>query len=300
LKQQLSISYCFAVFFLLRLSVPAHAQDFIDIVKFNTAQTIPLQDTSAPSTFATASIFIPLVYNKEKGNAITVGINTNHFHINAAEGKDYRFHNLTLPVGWHWNASEKWIVDITLLNRWNGDFAPLRSKDYQLGILSSFGYKKSETFTLKFGLYANRELSGPLLVPLVGVNWKINDKWQVYGMLPIEANAFYRASTHWAFGASFRGQVATYALNSGTNYVQRGKNELGLFGAFYLTPTLVLEAKAGYLIGSNYKEYLSGDEVDWALSLVRFGDDRVPLNTENGDGFFGKISFLYRFDLNEL
>ena len=119
-------------------------------------------------------------------------------------------------------------------------------------------------------------------------------------MDPIAANAFYRYNQRWAMGASFRGQVASYTLNKGATYVQRSKNELGAWLALYLTPTIVLEAKAGYLIGTNYKEYRTEDKIDWALSLIRFGDERKALNTVNGDGVFGKISLLYRFDLNEL
>jgi len=291
----------FIIIFLLSFQT-SFAQDYLDLFNLNYSVNTPSSDSGINNTFQSANIFLPIVFNKEKGNAITIGANANSFNLQDTYGKDYDFYNLTVPVGLHYNFNKKLVGDFTILNRINSDFERDADKDYQIGLISTFSIKKSDSLSYKIGFYYNGELSGPLIVPFFGVNWKINDKLQVFGTLPRDATLLYRHNNRFGFGASFEGQIATYQLHNKTSktYMQRAKNELGLFSDIYLTKSVVLQAKAGYLLGTVYKEYSDSDKIDWALSLFRFGDDRKELNKLNADGVFGKLSLIYRFDLSNL
>lgn len=278
------------------------AQDFLDIVDLNYCRTAPAKASNAANTFQSANLFVPIVFNKERGNAITFGANANSFHVERPEKKDLEFYNLTLPVGIHYIFSEKRTLDFTVLNRLNSDFSSDVWNDYQFGFISNLSIKKHDSLTYKVGLYYNAELSGPLFVPLFGVNWKVNDKLQVYGSLPRDATVQYRVNKRIGFGASFRGEIASYKLHNEDRdtYVQRARNEIGLFADVYLTNSVVFQLKGGYLLGTQYKEYEMDDKIDWALSLFRFGDNRNELSTIKSDGAFAKASLIYRFDLSNL
>jgi len=288
---------------LIVIGQKSFAQDYLDIVNLNYSLNTPASDSGINNSFASANIFLPIVFDKEKGNAFTIGANANSFKIDNKYGKSYDFYNLTIPVGLHYNFNSKLVGDFTILNRINSDFESQPMSDYQLGLISIFSIKKNDSLSYKFGFYYNNAISGPLVVPFFGVNWKVNEKLQVFGTLPRDATVLYRHSARLGFGASFVGQIATYQLhneNSPNTYMQRAKNELGIFTDVYLTKSIVLQAKAGYLLGTVYKEFDEDAKIDWALSLFRFGDDRRELNKLNADGAFAKLSLIYRFDLSQL
>lgn len=283
---------------MLAFSNTASAQDYLDIADFNYTFASPASDTGAATAYGSANILVPILL--KNNDAITIGANANVFEVNTPESNGYRFYNLTLPVGIHKNLSDNLSVDVTTLNRINSDFSPYKSSHYQFGVLTVFKKKRDENFSYKFGFYYNGEKSGPLFTPLLGVDWKVNDKLQVFGVLPRDATLFYRASDRLAYGASFRGQIASYDISTPEEdaYIQRTKNELGLFADFYLTDRIVLQGKGGYLVGTQFKEYNHDQQVDWALGPVRFGDDRNLNRAVSGDGAFVKISLIYRYDLS--
>jgi hypothetical protein len=299
-KQSYFIALSFLIFF--NQSDKSYGQNYLNVLNLNYSQASPSTDSASSSSFGSANLFIPIVYNKVKGHAITFGVNANSFRIYNDLQDDYNFYNLTLPIGLHYNFNSKWTGDFTVLNRLNSNFDPIKTSDYQFGLISTLSVRKNDDLAYKFGFYFNTELSGPLVVPFFGVNWQINEKAQLFGTLPRDATFHYRLNQKFAWGASFSGQVATYKLHSPTKetYVQRAKNEVGLFADFYLTDEIVFQIQGGYLIGTVYKEFYQGDQADWALSLVRFGDDRKELNRVKSDGVFGKISLMYRIDLTKL
>jgi hypothetical protein len=45
-------------------------------------------------------------------------------------------------------------------------------------------YKKHPDLKYKFGLFYNREFFGNFFVPLAGIDWKINNRLQLFGVLP--------------------------------------------------------------------------------------------------------------------
>jgi hypothetical protein len=56
---------------------------------------------------------------------------------------------------------------------------------------------------------------------------------------------------------------------------------------------------AGVSLGRSFREYQTGDKIDFGLSLFRFGDDRVPLNRDFEDGAFGRVEVAYRYYLSK-
>ncbi|NQY68680.1 MAG: hypothetical protein HRT72_13280 [Flavobacteriales bacterium] len=242
---------------------------------------------------------IPILF--KNGDAVIVGANYNSFCVDSADTR-FHFYNVTLPVGLHKIFSDKLTADFITLNRFNTDFTNVDKGHFQYGLISTFSLKKSETFKYKFGLYYNYEKFGLFLVPLIGMDWKVNKKLQILGVLPREVTVLFKAHKKLTLGALFNGQITSYAMSTenGGGYVQRSKNDLGVFVDVYLTKSMVIQVGGGYLIGTNYKTYAKGDKMDWAMSFMKFGDDRKVIDKISGDGAYFKVKLLYRFDLTNV
>lgn len=101
------------------------------------------------------------------------------------------------------------------------------------------------TLTVRAGTYFNNEAFGWFVMPLVGIDWRINEKTNLYGVLPGTMN-FERKSTHWFhWGASFRAYTSSYGPRGG-DYRRINDNPLGLYTDFYFTRHMVLRTEAGW------------------------------------------------------
>ena len=75
-------------------------------------------------------------------------------------------------------------------------------------------------------------------------------------------------------------------------------NEIAAHIGYEPVKGLILRGMAGVSLGRSFREYQTGDKIDFGLSLFRFGDDRVPLNTDFADGLFYRAELAYRVYLN--
>jgi hypothetical protein len=62
---------------------------------------------------------------------------------------------------------------------------------------------------------------------------------------------------------------------------------------------MVLQAKVGYQTDNKYRRYTTDDKVDANMGPVVLGDERIPISRIHGDGLAYKLSFIYRFSLNQ-
>jgi hypothetical protein len=69
----------------------------------------------------------------------------------------------------------------TAYNAGRGDFA---NYFYQYGGAVIGSYKKDGSLTFKAGLYYNKEFFGNFYMPLLGIDWKLNGRNNLFGVLP--------------------------------------------------------------------------------------------------------------------
>ena len=157
-----------------------------------------------------------------------------------------------------------------------------------------------EDLKYKFGVYANTENYGLLVVPLLGLYYlSPNQKFETNLNLPIIADANYKIGHKTWLGMKFDGLGTTYNLTaqnytSSGAYVSKVSNELVSYLRFQLSKSIYLNTKIGYAISRSYGIYDTNDKVDWSLASIYFGDNRTQLNTNFKDGALFKIELLYR------
>jgi hypothetical protein len=66
-----------------------------------------------------------------------------------------------------------WSLTMTAIPRFNSEGLKLENS-FQMGGLLLASYKKKETLKYKFGVYVNNEFFGVFVMPLAGIDWKIN------------------------------------------------------------------------------------------------------------------------------
>jgi hypothetical protein len=168
---------------------------------------------------------------------------------------------------------------VTLIPRWNSYHSKLSGDYFQSGLALLFTYNRKNDLKYKFGLYYNSEFSGPFFMPLLGIDWKINDKNNLFGVLPGSLVYEHKVNNKIYWGASYR--AVTNSFNAGRldnasspSFIRIEENQVALFTDIYLFRQFVFNVEMGHsvlrqislgLIGSRknyyYEEYVNDNLV---------------------------------------
>jgi len=236
------------------------AQPYLDIVKLNYSyspkqglneKTSPLQ-----SNYFSADVTVPIEL-KKGGDAFLI----NPFFTNnqgTVSSEDFHVQSAGLFVGFlkkdifkSWNLLSSFIV------RQNKQAEVDLNGDWQYGGVILTTWKKNEDVYFKFGLYYNKEFFGNYFMALVGIDWKINEKTNLFGVLPGSMVLERKASQKFYYGFAFRALTNSYRLENfidlSTRYLRVDDNQLGIFADTYLSKKIVFSAESGYTILRRYR-----------------------------------------------
>lgn len=287
-------------FFALTVS----AQNYIDIANISYANT-PLNNFENASEKTKVEEFglqltFPIVLNEK--TVILTGLSANKSRVRLARFiPNYTsLSKIRLQLGLNYVHSAKWTGTYVLLPALSSDFGVISNKDFQIGFLSLFTYKKKENLKFKIGIYANSEKFGPLISPLLGLYYiSPNKKFETNILLPGQFDLNYQVIKKTIFGVNFDGMTSSYNLHSSIyssegEYVARSSSELYSYLQFQFGKSLYLKTKVGYSITRTYKVFNNDDKVDLSLSSIYFGDNRTQLNSNFEKGAIFKVELLYR------
>lgn len=165
--------------------------------------------------------------------------------------------------------------------RWNGE-KTFGDQTFQVGgaAFVSFARKPKQKFRL--GLYTNAEFFGLFMWPLLGADWRIDEKNYIFGLLPGRMTFEHEWTKKFYGGITFRALTNSFRMSNG-QYLRIADNQLSLYVDYYPAKRLCITLEPGYGIarklrtGIQKKKYLT--EVDM------------------GDGPFIKLSTSYRIRL---
>jgi hypothetical protein len=291
---------------LLLASAFAVSQNYVDVIKV-TASTTPNNafDSSATQTKLNellVDLTVPVKINNT--SAILTGviyecIQTKLF----ADGNSKNFGSSTLKLGFNKQLTEKWSATVLALPKMASDYNSFNSRDFQLGGIALFKYKKNDNLNFKTGLYYNTESFGPFFVPMLGVYYQSpNKKFEANIMLPLQADVNYQVLPFMNVGCNFNGQIRSYHLNNVTDanpntYVTKSANELYAYAKFNVTKSISLQTKLGQSFGRSYKVYDEKDKVNFGLPATFIGGKRQQLNSNFSNGMIFQVTLLYRLHL---
>lgn len=302
----------FIALILLALS-PAYGQKWVDLGNAYW-RVSPFNKIDGFSEKRTMNMFVgdakaPIVLGEK--NILIIGIEYQYTSITSKSifFPDYRFSSSMLQLGLEhkWNERSKMLF--MFVSRFNTDYQYIGYQSFQWGGLAFGTTSRSENFDWKYGLYYNGELFGPMVVPLFGFNWKINEKWRFKMVIPLNLELSYKPNNWLRTGARFDGINASYTYQTlpgdvTTNgYIDKADNNAWAFCEFHLGKNVWFHVKAGHSILRKYRYFSDGDKMNLKLGPINIGDNRnsdnpkaVPILFKNGWSFEGRI--IYRLPID--
>lgn len=257
------------------------AQPYLDIANFKysaspNAGLINQNKNDATIQFYGIGTNLPLQFNNKKDAVIfSPFFETWSSKINNNNQQNY--YSVALPVSLSKTIpNTKWSFLLTGIIRMN-DSSINKRTTMQLGGAFIVSNKRNEKLTWKLGLYVNNELFGLFIMPLAGIDWKINERNNLFGILPGSLTYEHKINEHFYYGANFRAITNSYAKSN--SYWRIDENQLGLYLDTYFNKNLVLNIEAGHSL----------------FRKIRTGEKHISKADANAnDNLYFKLSFAYR------
>ena len=301
--------YLVLVLFLYRLL--GFAQNYVDVL--HSEYTATPQNTFDSSNQTTdlqkININITTPIKLKNGNAILTGLVYDRVNTSFDPGEKMTpVSSFILKMGMNIKHSDKWSTTFLLLPKLASTFtATTTSEDFQFGGLVLAKKKKTENLSYKIGAYMNGDQFGPFLVPLFGFYYK-KKKLEMDVIVPSYAKINYSLSPKFTAGVNWRATVKSYNLQGPIVnlpavvkrpfYMHHLSNEIAAHVGYEPIKGVIVRGMAGVSLGRSFRVYENDDKIDFGLSLFRFGDDRVPLNTDFANGLFYRAELAYRVYLD--
>lgn len=240
-----------------------NAQPYLDVVKLSYYHS-PSTGTATGITTNIHSVNATLpIELKKGGDAIIINpfFDQNHATTGAT---DLRVRSVGGMAGFlKKNIISKWDLMTSIIVRRNQEVDKDLKNNWQAGGLILATFKQNESRSFKIGAYYNREFFGNFFMPLLGIDWKINESTSLFGVLPGSMTLERKVRPGIYMGASFRALTNSYRLPamdpcfsgdcSGNNYLRINDNQLGVFADIYFFKRIVVSAEGGHTILRKYR-----------------------------------------------
>lgn len=191
--------------------------------------------------------------------------------------KRQNYYSVALPVSLSKTIpNTKWSFLLTGIVRMN-DSSINKKTTMQVGGAFIISNKRNENLTWKMGLYVNNELFGLFVMPLAGIDWRINALNNLFGILPGSLTYEHKINEHFYYGANFRAITNSYAKSN--SYWRIDENQLGLYLDTYFNKKLVLNIEVGHSL----------------FRKIRTGEKHISkVDAKVSDNLYIKVAFAYR------
>ena len=294
---------------LLLIFISARAQQSIDLFTISGRYAMPraydhTYSGKATETGALVNIKLPIVFSEKtiwyNDLLYSPAVITNNETMPEGIANPIVVHGFILQTGLVKKLANNTALQILLVPRFMTDFADVNRKNWQLGGIVLFEKRYHDNLMMRFGMLYNQERFGPILTPLVHLDWQFAPKWSFVGLLPIYAKINYQANENTVVGLSYFGLTTTYRLGNiayRDDYIERFSIDMALFLRQRLFGNVHLEGRVGHTIDRQYEQYAEDQKLDLRIILFDFGDNRVAKNVDFKDGMFANLRLVYSLPL---
>ena len=181
--------------------------------------------------------------------------------------------------------NKKWTGVFTLIARWNGNESFQLNNAGQVGGALLLSYKKLPTLKYRFGLYYNKEFFGNFVVPFAGIEWNINSKNIIYGVLPGSLTWEHKMNDRFFYGLNFRAITTSYRNHpaSSKQFIRIDDNQLNGFADVYFSKRIVLAVEVGHSLVRQIRMGETGSKIKYTHK------------NKMNDNLFFKVGMAFRF-----
>jgi hypothetical protein len=289
------------IYSLFFFSSMAFSQPYVDLVnlklQYFTPTSFQFDNADKQSTVQVdGRIFLPL--EQKNKNIFFIGASYTSLKVESTlqgnKTSTVNFYGQSVILGYEFKTvNTKLRTLILAMPRLNTGLSGMTERNMQYGGVLLFKYRLKENLKIQLGLYYNKEYFGNYFVPLVGINWKANERINLFGNLPTSTTFEYKLSEKFYTGLGWTSLTSSYRSENSSDlfYVRdgvagKGSNQLRLFLDTYITKQLVFYLQGGYTF-KHYFELYSQDTNDLYYE--------IPFKkTENGLCIGGGIAYRVR------
>lgn len=208
-----------------------------------------------------------------------------------------KFHAISLPITFQKALSKKYAIVASFVPSLSSDLKDISEEDMMYSGALMLKINHSDRFSYSLGAAFAKQFFGTVLLPIVTLDWKINDKLSFSGILPISEKIKYQLSDKSAFGAfaDFAIGGGNYRLSKKLNsdYFQVQQLKTALFYEYAFSTKFSIELNAGYNFRQQLERYSKDEKVNW----IPFNDPdkREPLEELKKADFTAQTGIKYRF-----
>jgi Domain of unknown function (DUF6268) len=243
---------CFLFISLLAACSESSAQYYTELFSLNQQSYLYRSPTSLQLSNLACNAVIPIV--RKNGDVFLIRNSFEQIEIQQSAATD-KLWSLALPMGYQWTSKKwsnlRWLS--LVIPKWAGgnhrSFSD--ASGWQYGIYALATWTKSPTFKYKLGMYINQEFFGTFVVPLIGLDWKVNERFQIFGTLPNSMKLHYQLKPNrWNIALAYRSMTRSFRNELSNHWVRY--NEMGIKALLeFQIKQSFLFAEWGYFLGKS-------------------------------------------------
>lgn len=204
------------------------------------------------------SLFAPVKFGK--GNVILIRANAEQLNVTRSDtmSLNYSLYSLSLPLGLQLQSkNEKWKFTGIIIPKINSDFNDNTDYDGQLGGIGLVTRVINPKLQVRAGLYYNSDFWGHFFMPLLGVDWKVSEKFRMYGTLPGNYRFEFKLGKKIYTGVGFRSAQRSFRLQAkyDDDFVRIRENQLKIFFEGFVVGKILVGIDVYRSLGYNMIRY---------------------------------------------
>lgn len=196
------------------------AQSYFNVVKVNSgiSPSNHYKNHNGSLDIATYGVALQAPVTIDTNNLFLFGFLGNKTEFKYSDNLDGSTRNradvVGLQIGWQRtkkNGNKRLIMLIPSLK---SDFKDVDAQHYQMGGLVLFTKTINLKLKVNYGLYVNTDFFGPFFSPLLGIDYKMNSNWRIFGTLPSYLTLEKTVNDRWRTGLDARIGATTYRIDN--------------------------------------------------------------------------------------
>lgn len=238
----------------------------------------------------------PLFLTTTRSRYFLLGVNYESLHFGGDHaGLDVKnVYSISPTIGYAMRLSRRWSLTALYLPMLNSDLKKVRGSDIRSGGILRANYRVDSSFSIRATLGYRDQFFGPQYIVLVGLDWKVSDKWRIFGDVPNNATINYAVNAKINTGFNLTAGYTSYALSQQGQYFKNNTINTGLFGEYVFHRNWALRLTAAYSVTRKFEVMNDGDKYGSVIDFVNSGHKPVVQSPEVKNGLAIKLRISYR------
>jgi hypothetical protein len=278
----------------------SHAQGYVEGIGLS-YEVLPLRQQSGSEAAFRADVFraniiVPLAVAADSSHAVLAGLNfeTLRFSGNRPGFAVQNVYGITPVLGYRQRLSPRTELTALVLPGLNSDLREVRGTDVTWGGVVRAAYRANARRAYRLTVGYRQQFYGPQYVLLLGLDWRLGERWRAFGDLPTTFSISYAATPKVNVGFNLNGINTAYRLLNNDQYFQYQQAHYGLFAETYLSAHWALRATAAYADIRRLDVFAKDDQWPATIDYIGLGPAPTPLNPRLEKGLAFRLALSYR------